>query len=290
MPRTEAQRAKSRTWNAHRRRMIAYGRWNPFVNADPARKRLLELQQAGVGRRRAAQLTGLHPQILSAILYGRGGKPPAGKIRHATEEAILAVEPSPQIALPDRPVPGLTRATTAVDATGTHRRIQAMVANAHTLADIARMMGSGNPGAVRPVLFQQTVTAATAAAFTEVYNRAGHLQADPATPRGRRWAQAARKLAKDNGWLPSIAWEEHDIDRPDAEPVPGWQDHQWRPLRGAAHWEALAEDVEFLATTQGLSIGQIAERMGMSEPNLLHRLADGRDAAASGPELAMEAG
>ncbi len=62
----QARRARRTAWDRHKRRMVAYGRWRPpYVDAGPARQRLQELQAAGIGWRRAAELAGLDKSIVS---------------------------------------------------------------------------------------------------------------------------------------------------------------------------------------------------------------------------------
>jgi hypothetical protein len=84
--------------------------------------------------------------------------------------------------------------TERVDATGTQRRIQAMVANGRPLAEIARLLGR-EPGPVSRILTQATVNEETAQAVSGLYRRIGDRIPQPQTPAERRQIAAARKLA-----------------------------------------------------------------------------------------------
>ncbi|HEY2269252.1 MAG TPA: hypothetical protein VGI96_42005, partial [Streptosporangiaceae bacterium] len=88
---TEARRVAE----GHRRRMKAYGQWQPFVDAEPARQHVRMLAAHGIGWKRAAELAGVSNGSMSKLLYGGpGDRPPAKRIRPETEAKILAVRPS----------------------------------------------------------------------------------------------------------------------------------------------------------------------------------------------------
>jgi hypothetical protein len=274
--RTEEQKAARRQREGHRRRMAAYGRWQaPYVDAGPARERLREFRDAGIGRRRASQLTGLHPSVISGIFYGASGRAPVRQVRRETEAAILAVPP-------------LAELGARVGAAGTQRRIQALIATGRPLAHIARSLGR-QPDNLRRVLSQPTVRASTAAEVRQLYDRVGGRMSQPKSPRGERRAAAARKLAADNGWPPPSAWSADQIDRPDGVPDEGWQEWQRAgELRGAEHWAAVDEDTRFLERTMGLGREAIAERLGMNRDGLDHMLANHRNAAPAGHQARRE--
>jgi hypothetical protein len=74
-----------------RERQILYGRWQPYVDAGPARQHLRTLAAAGIGWRRAARLSAVSTGAVSKILYGGPGqRPPSQRIRPQTAAAILA--------------------------------------------------------------------------------------------------------------------------------------------------------------------------------------------------------
>ncbi len=181
-----------------------------------------------------------------------------------------------------------------VDATGTHRRIQALVGNGRPLTEVARLLGR-EPGAASWILSQVTVTAETAVAVSALYRRIGDRVPQPATPAEERQVAAARRLAERRGWPPSLAWEPDQIDDPAGEPVGGWNGWQRRQARGPARWAAVAEDAEFLTREEGLNRHQIAERLGMTDGALdrvlaLAHRASQTQAEDAGTELEAEAG
>jgi hypothetical protein len=180
--------------------------------------------------------------------------------------------------------------TERVDATGTQRRIQAMVANGRPLAEIARLLGR-EPGPVSRILTQATVNEETAQAVSGLYRRIGDRIPQPQTPAERRQIAAARKLAARRAWPPSLAWDIDQIDDPGGAPVGGWKGWQPRSLRGSSGWAAVAEDAEFLAREEGPTDKQIAERLGMS-PNALQRVLSlvRKTSADRAPEPEAEAG
>lgn len=195
-----------------RRRVIAYGRWQPFVDAEPTRQHLQALSERGIGLRRAAQLSGVPYTTLSLLVYGTPstGCPPSRRVRQDTARRILAIS--------------LERATPAggarIDATGTRRRIQALVAIGWTIKSVADLLNR-DVASVRHSLRRDSVNAATAAAAAALYERLWDTPPAESTP-ARRAAAAARAMAHRNGWLPAMAWDDIDNDpEPDlAAPVP----------------------------------------------------------------------
>jgi hypothetical protein len=104
--RPECTRANTDSENL-RKRLIVYGRWQPYVDAGPARERLRALSDSGIGIRRAVALSGVPRKTLMGIAHGQR------RTRRETEAAILAVELS-SATLADR---------ARTDACGTHRRL-----------------------------------------------------------------------------------------------------------------------------------------------------------------------
>jgi hypothetical protein len=118
----------------HRER--AYGRWKPYIDASPSRAHIASLRAAGIGVDQIAKLTRLSPSHLRGLIYpSSNGKPPLRKIRHETAERILAV-----------PVDDSSRAANSrVDATGTRRRLQALVAIGWAQEWLADELGRSRP-------------------------------------------------------------------------------------------------------------------------------------------------
>ncbi len=269
----QARRARRTAWDRHKRRMVAYGRWaRPYVDAGPARQRLQELQAAGIGWRRAAELAGLDKSIVSSILYGKTGREPARQIRAKTEAAILALQPSADLARPGA----------KVDATGTQRRIQALVAAGYPLAEIARQLGKDPRGFGR-LLEQPMVVKNTAEAVQRLYQQIWDQPPPQVGFRPQTRAEQARRLADRRGWAPPLAWNDEDLDRPEGRPAEGWQR---KNLRGSARAAALTEDATWLMSQLGLTREQAAERMGVRLDILNRAISQARREAAAEQEQA----
>ena len=65
--------AANRAAGNQRSRAILYGRWQPYVDAEPVREHLRALAAAGIGHRRVGELAGVSSGSLSKILYGGRG-------------------------------------------------------------------------------------------------------------------------------------------------------------------------------------------------------------------------
>lgn len=97
-----------------------------------------------------------------------------------------------------------------IDATGTHRRIQALVALGHTLYDLSVDLGMTTRYAGK-VLLAKKVRPATAEAVDDLYERLSMTR-----PNG--WiADRARTQAALKGYAPPLAWD--DIDNPESVPA-----------------------------------------------------------------------
>jgi hypothetical protein len=85
-------RAANRAAENQRTKLIAYGRWQPYVDAGPAREHVRQLAARGIGWKQAAMLAGVPTGAMSKLLYGGpGGRPPSQRVRPGTAAAILAV-------------------------------------------------------------------------------------------------------------------------------------------------------------------------------------------------------
>src|SRR5512146_272232 len=259
VPCREAASAAAR----HRYRMIAYGKWQPFTDAAPAREHVRSLQAQGLGWQRIAELAGVAPPTVSSMLYGRAGRPPTVRIRTATAEALLAFRP----ALDDLP------ATAPVDATGPRRRLQALATAGWSANRLADLLGAERTHVARVVRGEKRrVTAATARAVRGLYDELW----DRPPPEGDRWEKVAaartRNHARRSGWVPAGAWDDgpgpHCIDDPAAKPVPGsWH----RRDRAASSPGVFVEEATFLLGA-GESPAQVAARLGVLEKTLEREL------------------
>lgn len=257
---TEANRVA----NARRDRLIAYGQWQPFTDADPVRKHLQELSAVGIGRRRVMALTGLSSGCLTKLLYGQRGNPPASKVRTKTAETILAIQP-------DTPIP-----PKFIDSAPARHRLQALAAARWTQAALVCQLEDVSPSTVTAIMRGDQITPRTDQAIRGLYSRLWELYSrlwdkrPPERTRGeRRAAAVAASHARRMGWAPPAAWEDVELDRPDGQPVEGWQRSASTRHRAAG----LAEDAEFIMRTESCGLTQAAERLGTSRDALEHALA-----------------
>lgn len=183
----EAQRTYSREWAALNWRV----RHRPEREVDPdkAARHILELSAAGMGYRVIAEACDMKPRQLWAIAHGERTR----GIKESTERRILAVEFT----------------LVMIPTVGVARRIQALCALGHTMADIASHTGL-DPRTLNAALRQDTVTRRTAADITTAYKV---LSMRVGT------SEIARRRAADKGWVPPLAWDDETIDDPHATPV-----------------------------------------------------------------------
>lgn len=232
-------------YNTRRERDIAYGRWEPvYVDAEPARRHVLALRAAGMGRRRLAELSGVSDSVISVLVNGRPerGTGPSKRITASNAAAILAV-----------PVPDTRHlaAGARVDITGTTRRLQALVAAGYTQTDLCARLGITAANSTDLFHAQGRVLAATALRVHDLYD-ALSMTAGPSQP--------ARDRAHRMGWAPPLAWDDDTIDNPNATPDLG--------ERATVTWVERYQELRDL----GLSQDEIARRMGIERESLLRQI------------------
>ncbi|MBE4761780.1 hypothetical protein [Streptomyces caniscabiei] len=198
----------ARDYDSNRRRAIAYGRWQPYVDAEPVRQHVHALSEFGIGWMRLARISGVPRGSMSKLLYGdpQRGMAPSKRVLPKNAQAILAVEPT---------LDNLG-ARVPVDGTGTRRRLQALVAKGWSQSELARRMGMdrANFGGTitRGLVYASTVRTVNAL-YDELWRLDPEQHGVPA-----RWAQQARTLAAARGWAPIGAWDDDRIDDPAAFP------------------------------------------------------------------------
>lgn len=253
-----ACRQASRDYTNTRTRLIAYGRWQPYVDAEPVRAHIRMLSTFGIGIQRTRVLAGMSNGSLSRLLYGRGEQHgPSRRIRTETADRILAIRPSIDLAAP----------SALVDSTGTRRRLQGLVAVGWPQVELARHTGIDKM-TINDQLHLTSTTAygATARTVRDAYEQLWNV--DPCTRGvGGRWVKEARELATANGWVPPAAWDDDYIDSPAATPDMG---------ETVARYAAITEDATWLMETQGYTLSTAAFRLGITRDHLDHALAYAR--------------
>lgn len=127
------------------------------------------------------------------------------------------------------------------DATGTQRRIQALMWNGWSMGLLSARAGCTRQTLRRLLLGRTRVAPSTAARIRVLY--AGLWdQAPPARNRlEKRAVTDARRYARERGWVPPAAWDDDEIDDPAARPAGGWERGEGR------EYGALAEEAAELA-------------------------------------------
>ncbi|CAM3740083.1 hypothetical protein ACXYTP_19220 [Tsukamurella ocularis] len=232
-------------------RETAYGRWESgHVDAQPAREHVQKLIAAGIGIRRIAQLSGVGRKSVQQLLRGRTdrGTGPTKKLMRSTADKLLAVE-----------VPAVTwrsaAAATPVDATGTRRRLQALIADGHTQLELAAAIGWSQQNLSPLVHGTGQVSADTARKVAALFDG---LQM---TPGSNAWA---RRRGAEFGWPLPMEWDEDAIDdpkvgpsRPELDEVPNQRQAAAARVAALEEWlarpEQLRGTVEEFAAAHGVT-------------------------------------
>lgn len=211
-------------YDLNRRRAIAYGRWQPFVDAEPVRQHVRALGEFGIGWMRLARLAGVSTGGVSKLLYGDRprGLAPSRRVRPETALKLLAVEPTLDN-LGDR---------AAIDGTGTRRRLQALVYAGWTQSELARRMRMNRSNFARTI-DSGLVEVATLKTVRDLYDQLWRVDPVAAGVPAFR-AAAARQIAISHGWAPVGAWDDDQIDYPAA--VPDWTGRCGTPEGYSAHY------------------------------------------------------
>ncbi|MEU3990172.1 hypothetical protein AB0F24_17650 [Streptomyces platensis] len=193
----------------NRSRAIAYGTWQPYVDAEPIRAHVKTLSEFGIGWMRLAKLAHVPRGSVSKLLYGdpSRGLAPSKRLLPKNAAALLAVEPT---------LDNLGQAA-LIDGTGTRRRLRALVAAGWPKARLAAHLG-WNPGNFSNTLHRdRQVKVSTARAAITLYDQLWRED-----PRGHGVQQLVydrvRRQAASNGWAPMGAWDDDLIDDPAAFP------------------------------------------------------------------------
>lgn len=217
------------------------GTWQPLVDAEPIRQHILTLHAAGITDVRISELANLPFATVAGFtrIHGTTNNRRARKRRCTTEVAAKVLAITTDEATP-----------TCVDATGTRRRIQALVAAGWPMVHLAPHFGL----AVRTVIAlinQERIYARNAKVVAEAYLRLTAMRPDR-NGVSRRSVTRARNLAANRRWANKTYW----ADRMDVI-----DDPHFTPEYGLTRAELLAEEARWLIETGGLTRTQAAERL-----------------------------
>ncbi|NGO69154.1 hypothetical protein [Streptomyces boncukensis] len=213
-------------YNDAREHALRRGTWQPYVDAAPVRAHVRALQQSGLGARRIADLARVERKTIVVLLNGRTDRstPPPQRIRPATAAALLSVEPT----LDD------LGAHTPIDATGTQRRLQALVAAGWPQRRLAERLGMTAPN-FGASMKRTRVTVSTVRAVNTLYDDLWRVDPREHGVTGQAYSRA-RNTAYRNCWAPVGAWDDDTIDDPTA--TADWTGRCGTPQGVGAHRRA----------------------------------------------------
>ena len=219
------------------------GTWQPLEDAEPVRQHILTLHAAGFTNVRISELTRLPFETVIGFTrtYGNSGYRKARKRRCTREVAarILALDPATA-------KPGIT------DATGTRRRLQALVAAGWPMEHLGPRI-SLSCRTVRALIRQERVYGRTAEAVVQLFDELKNARPER---RGVTRASAARSrtYAKARNW-PTIGYWATRMDVID--------DPDFVPEYGLTRAEVIAQEAQWLMKEGGLDRAGAAERLGV---------------------------
>lgn len=187
-------------YEGHRRRAIAYGRWNvdEKIDASAAADHVRALRTAGMPHSLIISATHSSPRTISGLLNGT-----ITTITQSANERIRQA-PIPKVWPLEAPDQVL------VDATGTVRRLQALVAMGWPNTELAPRLGVSTQ-ALHPVVLgrHRRVQARRAREVRDLYNKLSMTSGG---------CNRAIGTARKHQWAPPLAWDDESIDSPSATP------------------------------------------------------------------------
>lgn len=247
-----------RAYENRRYRLRGYGTWQPLVDVQPVREHVSRMVSDGYTIASIAKTAGTDVAALSRILYG-----PSKKLRTETAQRLLSVDPG-----------DLTKSEhRTIDATGTRRRLHALVAIGWPLSHISRHIGV-HPRRVVEFSNANRVALASARRVEAGYRRlCGMDPANYGVPQGH--ITAARRLAAVRGWHGPLAWDADTIDDPAATPETDTDAAPAESRFTRADAQHVAAEIRHLAAF-GVPAHEIAARVQRSETYIRDQLRGAR--------------
>lgn len=176
-----------------------------LVPADPVREHVRSLQRRKIGRRRVARMAGVPTVAVDRLLYS---SPTVTLIPRDLARRLLRCRPTAQMLAPG----------SLVEATGTRRRLEALMFMGWPRGELARRLR------LRPSNLARTRTASqvyvsTARAVAELYDQLWQTPPPKHTHRQRLAVARTRNRARAQGFAPPLAWDDDQIDLPTAQPT-----------------------------------------------------------------------
>jgi transcriptional regulator with XRE-family HTH domain len=173
------------------------------VDAEPVRRHVRRLKEAGLTYRSIAAIAGVQDMVLYRLLWGERARnlPPSRRMRAANARALLSVR-AEQVGGEGR-----------VLGVGSQRRLQALARSGWPTGRLGQEIGLNAQyiGKLMRGEAGSTVTAATARAVADCYDRLWSIDpvtAGVAAPK----ASQVRTMAAKRGWLGVLAWDDDLID------------------------------------------------------------------------------
>ena len=250
-------REANRVQAEKRRRQHMYGR-DRLIDATPVRAHILELSRQGMGWKRVARAAGVAESTTCGLLFGihpddpthPDHRPPRKKINRDAAAKLLAVRAQ----LADHAV---------VDATGTTRRLQALVTLGWTVTALGRRLGKTSAN-MFTTIDSPRVLEATRRRVAALYDELWNCPPVAITRHERTSATRAKRYAAAHGWAPPLAWDDDTIDDPSATP----QGVATAPVRLSITTQ-VAELLEI-----GYSVTELPSRLGRSHKDITSAIRD----------------
>lgn len=230
-----------------RRKEQIMGINNALVDPTPARQHVRKLMAHGMGITHITAASGVPGLTVSNLIYS--DRPTVQRI---TADSLLAVKLEPQ---PHGRVPSV----------GARRRMQALACLGWTTEAMADMAGISRRTAQYVINHKSDTTEYQVhAKIGALFERLCLTPPPEATSRQKRAAGRARRVSREKGWVPPLAWD--DIDNPDAQPQGIAKPHQRTiPTREDIAAElahpAFAGSTRLLADAMGVQPESITRRI-----------------------------
>jgi hypothetical protein len=268
--------AANTVYESNRVRQQAYGRWDNFVDAEPVRAHVRSLMTAGLGWKRVAALAKLPNSNVETLVYGKrrsdGALRPIRRLKRTNAEALLAVQAHFRV----------LAGGASVDATGTHRRLQALVVIGWSQNKLCAELGLQRSNFGK-MMAGERVTARTARSVAELYERLWCTPPPQSSHRDKISVSRSRNLAHTYGWLPPLAWDDDTIDDPTYAPASSLAGGELvgeldeiavhRLVNGTLRVDRPSKSPELLEAIRRLAAAgfvdsAIAERTGLNQANV----------------------
>ncbi len=231
-------------------KLIAYRtvtKTHTYVDAGRARAHVEQLLSVlTIGQ--VEQRSGVHRTAIRVLIGNVPGRPASKRITRSTQAALLAVR-SNRVG---------SEESGWVDATGTQRRLRALVALGWTARHLTTRLGMSSRTTFELLhddAYAQ-IRARTRATIAALYDELALTV--PAPSRGRT---LARGVARRHGWPPPLAWDDDSIDDPAALPDLGEPD---RVVTNGRPWQDVLEDFQDTRDSHLGDVSAAAMRLDMT--------------------------